>query len=602
MPEPQTPAIGADVTDRMPKVGEDVTALMGQPAPADSTQGRGVVGSIGHGLADFWEQVNPVTAIQSIVAAAKEPRAAAEALWKAHNDLWHSADEDLKNATPTNGKYVDAAVKRLNAVIPLFGLAMQAQAEKGAKGDWAGLIGGSAGIGANLKLPDLLKGAPSSLKVPGVGAGTAAERAAVDFASARGIPVDAATATGNQFVRGVQYLSDRTLPGSVIAQSATKGRESGLAKALEDVSNTVRPTATSTEQAGDAIRGGLQRGIATEHTTANAAYDVLRQIEAKRPIAVDYSDLKRALQPIRDRMYRQLPVTVRQNSPGFQALEQVLSGPDRVPLSIADSDLSVLKGMAREADPYLRSSGQGIAAKTSTLMDKAIMDAAGKAGPDALQALQKGRAATRAKYEIADVLGQFADEPVRAFNQAVLAKDAGMGRLMALRAKNPQALPAIGRAYLDDLAAKATAEGGFGRTAGLWADWQRLGPATKSLLFPAQTVKDLDSLFLFAKRAAESPNPSGTGHIVSLLGQGELLLHSPVVGGALQISGAAVSKLLRSPAGVKALRDGFMLPALSGPARKAAQVIADAQAQTIGHSLVPALTPVTAQDQPGMTQ
>ena len=76
----------------------------------------------------------------------------------------------------------------------------------------------------------------------------------------------------------------------------------------------------------------------------------------------------------------------------------------------------------------------------------------------------------------------------------------------------PRRLPQVGRAFLEELLQKATAEGGFERAAGLQADWQRLGPETKRLLFrdPAH-IKDLDNFFLLAKKMGENPNPSGSG-------------------------------------------------------------------------------------------
>lgn len=570
---------------------EPLTIVSEEPEKAESSSHLDVVG---RGLSNFWEQINPITGAQGLVSAAMHPVQAAKQIGQAQGEEYVKAAKAFEK-----GDYITGARHGMAYLLPLIGPALSKQSDKMMEGDIAGGIGGSFGIGANIVAPELIKKIPTpKVRLPGMGGGTAAEKAAVQFAESRGIPTDAATATGNKFVQAGQFLADRTMGGSLIAERATRAREAAQQGVLSDVAGTVKATASSPEQAGQAIRSGLTKEIAAQHGTANTAYDTLRTIEQQRPIVVDVSNLKRLLQPIRDRMARQLPVTLRSASPGVTAVEQLLAGPDRVPLSMLDSDLSVIKAMAREADPNLRSVGQGIAAKTAGLMDSEIMKAVTKAGPDAVKALQEGRAATRMKYETAEVLGQFAEEPVKAFNQATLAKDAGIERLRSLKARNPGALPEIGRAYLDGLAAKAGDLGGFGHADAIWADWQRLGPETKKLLFSAQTVQDLDSLLLFAKKAAQNPNPSGTGHILSMLGQGELLLQSPVMGTAVQLAGAAVAKLLRTPAGIRALRDGLVLPNSHPMARQAAKLIAESQAQTVGHALAPPSLQLAAQDQP----
>ena len=70
---------------------------------------------------------------------------------------------------------------------------------------------------------------------------------------------------------------------------------------------------------------------------------------------------------------------------------------------------------------------------------------------------------------------------------------------------------------MEGLFEKATAEGGFGRSARLLNDWNNLGLETKSLLFKdPQLINKLDNFFLLAKRMAENPNPSGTASVLQL--------------------------------------------------------------------------------------
>jgi phage tail protein X len=438
-----------------------------------------------------------------------------------------------------------------------------------------------------------------SVGIPGLDINSPQVKAWISRAQELGIPIDAGTATGNPVVRAAQYGSDRTLIGAKVAANADEAAAQGARTAVGNVAQRVSPVAQTAETAGAGLRKDVTNEIAAQHGAADTAYSALRDIEKNRGIDVDLTDLKRQLQPIRDRMYRQLPVTVRANSSGFNAVEQLLAGPDKVPLSVIDSDLSVIKAMAREADPNVRSFGQGIAAKTAGLMDAATLKAAADAGPDALAALKAGRAATRAKYAANDVLGSFAEEPVRAFNQATLKDDTGIERLRSLQKVAPDALPKVGRGYLDDLVADASQGDVFSGNKAL-TNWQNLGPETKKLLFPDPSMRsDLDAIFQTMKRMSANPNPSGTAHTLLMYGELGTLMASPLGGlptmataAGVQLTGGVVSKLLRSAAGIRALRDGLTLPLRHPQASAALQTIlrtAQSVEQMPARSFAPAL-------------
>jgi hypothetical protein len=232
-------------------------------------------------------------------------------------------------------------------------------------------------------------------------------------------------------------------------------------------------------------------------------------------------------------------------------------------------DLSAMKALARTDNPT-RTVSQGLAATAVRTLDAQVQRAVAQGGPDAIQALRAGRAATTAKYTAADLLKSLRDEPRQVFDQATWANDAGIDRLTAIAKQAPNELPKVGRAYLDNLFSQATAEGRFGKTASLATQWQKLGPQTKQLLFkdPAY-IKDLDHFFLFAKRAADNPNPSGTAYVGAIGAQGAYLYTEPVSGALVQLSGAALSKLLHSPAGVRLLMRGLRTPVIATGAAKA---------------------------------
>jgi len=127
----------------------------------------------------------------------------------------------------------------------------------------------------------------------------------------------------------------------------------------------------------------------------------------------------------------------------------------------------------------------------------------------------------------------------------------------------PLEVAKVGRAWLDEHLRLATAEGGFERGARLQADWQRLRPEAKQILFGDSLTAALDHFFLLAKRISENPNPSGTASAMNVTNLSSLL-YMPYV-----------SKMLYTPRGVAALTKGLTLdlnPAASASAKLAARL------------------------------
>lgn len=225
------------------------------------------------------------------------------------------------------------------------------------------------------------------------------------------------------------------------------------------------------------------------------------------------------------------------------ALDALVNGPDYAPLSVVDSALSDIKAMARGADmPELRTPGQSIAARVVQVLDGQVRARARAAGPDVLSALENGRAATKQKHAVSDALDMLSGEPGQVFEQLTRDKDLGIERLRAVQRVAPEEVPKLGRAFIEDLMKRATAEGGFANTGSLWADWQRLGSETKRAMFPKKgQVADLDNFFLLSKRLGEVKNPSGTARVAGAL---DVLTAVP---------SWALAKMLMTPGGVKAL-------------------------------------------------
>jgi hypothetical protein len=275
-------------------------------------------------------------------------------------------------------------------------------------------------------------------------------------------------------------------------------------------------------------------------------------------MAVDITPTKDAMRPIFEKLARKKELTgslMGSEGTAFMKLDALLNGPDMAPLSVADAALSDLKAMARSRNPDLRSAGAGIAARAVGNLHRSVLEAAERAGPEAVTALNEGRQATIAKYAAADILktvegAQGVKSPVSAFRGLTQAGDTNAANLVDVLKQTPSAKPLIGRSVLDGLIDSPT----MGPDASFKA-WQRMGPQTKALLYTPDHVAALNDFFLLRKKIAENPNPSGSG--LTVLKGGELYMRDP----GLTIGLPALSALLHSRAGVALLTKGFRLPA-----------------------------------------
>lgn len=580
-----------------PGIGEDVSSLM---TPTFSTSnerdasGRPVVRSApSRFVGDFIQNVNPVpalkaanksvsTAIQWVLAG--EPMKGLEFIASDVSGVLGGIGAEQQRVYDearqalADGDYVTGTRKALDYLVPLLGPAIDREADKAASGDIAGAMGGTLGLGAATVGPaKLAESVPVRVR-PVLKNPNTAEADAAAFGLREGIPVDAGTASGNRFLRGTQRLAGESIGGSGIAERAGQARSQGLATLGEQLAAKTGRSATTSEQAGQSIRGALDARVTGLNDDATAAYGRLRAMEeAARPetrsvqpgapvqsvrFPVNVKASKAQLQPIYEQLLRERELTgVLQGGKGraLVALDTLMNGPDYAPLSVVDAALGDIKALARGADiPALRTQGQGIAAEAVKALDSQVRATAAKAGPDVLKALEEGRKATTQKYRVADIrerlLGGTGDEPAKLTNRLLAGQDTAIDKLRELKSVAPDELAGVGRSFLDGLLQKATEAQGFDHAAKLYADWQRMGPETKRLLFkdPAY-VHDLDRFFLLAKKLAENPNPSGTALTMYKGGELSLLAANPALGVPVSIGATVLTKMLHSPAVVKAL-------------------------------------------------
>lgn len=303
---------------------------------------------------------------------------------------------------------------------------------------------------------------------------------------------------------------------------------------------------------------------------------------ASQRFAMDMRDVKAAMKSVHQELIeanQSVPFMDKTgNAMAKRALDKLMNGPDFLPLSTADRVLGELKAMARTSDlPELRNQGQGVAALAVKKLDGQLKARAEQLGPEVLQALEDGRAATVAKYRTDDVrqlLGVKA-EPRAIFDRLTASDDGGLKKLREVRNQAPGELPVIGRALLEDILDKPRSQGGFDFADRAWADWQKVGSDTRKLLFPkpGQSAA-IDQFFLLAKRMGQSPNASKSGLIVNAGGQTVLAVTSPMTGVPLVLGSGALSKILHNPTAVQFLTRGMRI---SLDAKPGTQVLAASQ-------------------------
>jgi hypothetical protein len=333
---------------------------------------------------------------------------------------------------------------------------------------------------------------------------------------------------------------------------------------------------------------------------------VMQTVMKDVPLPVDLRPIKRALRPIVKEMELRSTDVQRAANPGLQAMRVLLGRPDFVKASVAEADLGYLKSVTRGAtSATTRNASQGLAARAQAALAKQIRDVVAAVGdPRARLALESGRKLTAAKYYAQRLLTKLEGrtpefgESVGAYKKLTRADDQAITLLRRVAKREPDVAPLIGRAVLGEIFAKGLETGELGRTAGMFRDWQNLGPATKRVLFKPALIADLDRFFLLLKKLDENVNPSGTGHAVGMIeqlkplfrvGEGALLIYNWATFTEIQLSAYAVAKLLHTPRGVRALTRGLEL-SLRKPASTLAATGAVAEIQrAAGAAGVPAV-------------
>jgi hypothetical protein len=432
------------------------------------------------------------------------------------------------------------------------------------------------------------------------------KQVAMDWAEKHGIRLSTGQRTGNQMVTKMERGLENTFGSSGRTQDFFQGQAGELEAAGRGLVNRTQPGASLNPfEAGEKLSQRVQSVIADAKANADTLYSDVRsqyaanshtvQVGVKtspvlgpngQPIQtpvmktfelpVDVKAAKARLTPLFEELNVTMPEAKRQMSPGFQALKQIIEGPDVMDAVTADRNLSALKSLARGGNnQYLNSRSQGLA-KVAIGQISADFDAAlNAANPTILPKLQQARTFVKNQHTVAEILNALPDEPAALYQRVTSAGDRTYTDLAFLNRIAPGEMRQVGRTYLEGLFQKATNEGGFNRAAGVMADWNKLGPKTKSLLFGNQAnVSELNKFFLAAKQLTQDPNPSGTGKLISTLGilgagidafrtEGTLQDKAERFGVDVISLGATsnlLSRLLLTPGGAKLLTGVMTLP------------------------------------------
>ena len=314
----------------------------------------------------------------------------------------------------------------------------------------------------------------------------------------------------------------------------------------------------------------------TAHSSP-APYTLIEKVAT--PVALD--SVRQQLVPVYEELTRNLQAANRPSSPAFGALDEFMkSNIKYMPAADFDRFLSAVKKITRNGkSEFLRDKSQALATQIIADGEKSFQNAVQGAGPNVLEKLKKARQAVRGYHDVAEVLDDLKTEPAALFGDLVVGKNKAYNRLLTLKQWAPKALESVGRTYLEQLMETATNEGGWGRSAGVKASWERMGPETKNLLFGPKVTQSLNDGFLAAKRLVtnEGSQTAGRGAAFASYGEignsiaellGGVVLKNPF-GAAVDVAGklvktrgqrAVLAKLAFHPAGAQLLNQVLQIP------------------------------------------
>ena len=338
-------------------------------------------------------------------------------------------------------------------------------------------------------------------------------------------------------------------------------------------------TALETGEFGNAARGALE--VARHRLNApgrvgrpflppgagDYRLDIPEQVEM--PLPMNMTATQRAFKPIYDEWVKRPGFVKEQAGPAFDAISQIVHGPEWRPALEVERLLGPLKNILREggttAVEGTRGLREGVAALAVKVLERDVQRIAGKA-PEVLSAVMRGRAATTGKGAIVDIREQLqgiTKGGQEAQNLVARLSDKGAAGLLAkVQEVSPDSIPHIARAKLQELMEIAgKTDDPLGGAAAAKRQWEAMSKETKQILFGREAA-EWDHFWRLAERRGQMANPSRTMTSGVKLAEG-IALGAPFVGGPWpfgSLIAPIVSKAANSPGLVRLLTQGFKIP------------------------------------------
>lgn len=580
----------------------------------------------------FWESFKgtlkeDVSALPGAVyKAATDLPGTAKGMWSAQREQFEKARKAYRegNWSGTLGERAGAASEvfghSLAAALPVLGPAAAQIGEEAGEGDY----GAAAAHALELAGPEATRLLPTK---PLIGAArmSQVERAALEATERAGVPLSVGQKTGRTGLQKVER-GLVNLPGSeerageffLGQQEKLEGRGRELAK--KSTSRYTQPPAVEPYAAGEDLQGRLKQRMNRLRGYSRQLYDsveteaasnvetlkvgeepiigangqpvidpttnkpLMRDIMEDFETPVAMGGLRRGLRPMYEDLQRAMPVARREASPAFTALEELMRS--KAPYMNAmdlDRTLSAVKALAREEgeNPYLTTQSQRVALGVIADGEKSLERAMNRYSGAMRQDLLRARRGWKGYVETGEMLADLPEEPGAVYSRLSAGRDTMLNTLKDLQRVAPREVQNIGRTYLEEMLKKATKEGGFHRSAGIMADWDRMGTETKRLMFGPKLTLDLDQFLLAAKKLAPAEGSATAGRIAAFAPYmiGMDVMRALVSGGPAAAAGEAAlgigaayvapniaARMLLTPGGAKLLTSALKLAPAGGVA------------------------------------
>ena len=411
------------------------------------------------------------------------------------------------------------------------------------------------------------------------------QQQAIDYLKQEGVPLTAGQQTGSKFLRGTEQSVGHMPIGAQYAEEFGTGQAEAIKGLSSRLAEQAYPTPVSKYDAGQEAALALGGEIGNLNDQETAAYDRAWQDKDNPEFAKDVQvGLERkpmidatgkptgTMQNVPITESVQMPVDVRwvkqiarQELPKLETLpaatqaqraavsifRSALNGPDHITAEMGEEWLKGFKGELRTpkgkaVNPDLLDYSQGQSARIIPRLQQAVDTAVAETGDEAVEALRNGRALHAQKMDVADLADDLRKEPVQAFGQMTMAKDAGYDYLAKIASKAPDIMPRLGRAWLDNVFDLASREGDWRKAQTILNNWNDLGNKTKALMFPEPALRQsLERFFLGQKMTGIQLNPSGTALVTAT----QKAMTNPLG----WVQGYLGGKLLYTPRGIQLL-------------------------------------------------